>query len=166
MSRASVLAYLAFSTTVARAASEDPKIYAGAQCVAASGTASVATTYSSSGSRPGAIYNRSTSSTLAVICPVVRDNTSEDVKSAWVYVVDRSSYAVECELCFQSPTGSTESCASDSSTGSSATPQALSISGPGTPVSNGHLYFYCEIPPASGSNYSYLISYQVHEDDD
>lgn len=150
----------------------DGKIYTPLGCVK-SGTSGVLTY-----DRADSISNTSTTQSLTVNCPLVRDSTASGISSGWVTIVDRSTAsAVSCTLknsvyADNSPTPSTNNGAnvlSPIGLNSNATVR-LSFSGSGIPtgISNGvsQYYYTCNLPRAeSTASFSSLRSYSLTEND-
>ena len=150
----------------------DAKIYPPMGCVK-SGTSGVLTY-----DRVDSISNTSTTQSLIVNCPLVRDSTTSGINSGWVTVVDRStSTAVSCALknsvyANNSPSPSTISGATVSSPSglNSNAMVRLSFAGSSIPtgISSGvsQYYYTCILPPAeSTTSFSSLRSYSLIEND-
>lgn len=115
------------------------------------------------------IWNPSSTSSLRVDCPCIKDSSSID--SGWVRAVDQHySQDITARLCsvYRNSTGCswTVNCSSERrTTGSSCNPQQLSI---GTDLAGGtyaHYYYSITIPPVYSNNRSGICTYQVNEYD-
>lgn len=146
-----VIAGLASMSVNARAA--DDKSYPGATCRQTSG--------GSLSFFGGTVDNASTTSTLNVICPFVKDSTS--ITSGSVTVYDRHPSAdVTCQMIteFNNSSGTFFNFANVSSSGFGSAPQVLSF---GALPGNQYYYATCAIPPISSGNVSHVASFTIVE---
>ncbi len=156
---------LAISVFCFQLQADDKKNYSASSCQRVSGGVVNYTSH-------GWLYNSSTSSSLKVSCPLVKDNMDNALRRGFVMVKDRnSSYAVECWLKSRwVEDGSSGYWGytmydnnSDASTGNSNNWRKLDFGGA---IFNGKGYdtvnYYCSIPP-KGSSYSYIASYSLTE---
>ena len=114
----------------------------------------------------GRLYNSSGTSTLSVICPIVRDNTGSPSFSANVKVIDQHvSQAVSCRAISQSGDGNTTlqtpSVSSFPNGGNSSSGFSINL-GSLAGFPNGYHFIRCSIPPLN-AEYSAVASYQVTE---
>ena len=161
-----MIGLLSVAVTVASmsVAHADAKNYPGSMCVETSGTGKQMW-FSS-------IRNNSTTSTLHVDCPVVKDNVygSGTIKSAWMKVMDQHpTESVSCTLysVYGNSSGNVSywyNSVPKTSGGNSQTWQTMNF---GTRGANtiSHYFFGCSIPrrSTSGTGWSYILSYQVDE---
>ena len=155
----SAVAVMSTGLGVSTAWSADDKVFPGVMCVRNHDF--VGGTLFNDDS--GRLYNSSGTSTLNVICPIVRDNTGSPSFSANVKVIDQHvSQAVSCRAISKSPDGNFEhitGLGSSSGNSSSGIPINLgSLAG----IPNGYHYIRCSIPPLN-AEYSAVASYQVTE---
>ena len=152
----SIIMVLAIASIVSLsiAAHADWKNYPASMCVKVSGPTP---SYSSSN-----IYNPSTTTTMHVDCPAVKD-TDASIAGAWMKVKDRnSSMAVECTFVSAYVSGSTVyywSTSEASTTSSSWT--TLEFSGL-SENDSGYYYIGCSVPPKE-SYMSGIGPYRVNE---
>ena len=134
---------VAIASLMTLPASADTKLFSGGTCHA-NIFQSTATIYTHSWS--SGILNYDTTRSLAVSCPIVRDNTTSDPTSATVWVKDpHDPQNVSCRFLYDN--GTTTTWAGDATTsGFSSSLQPLSL-----PLSSGHTgYTYivnCTLPP-------------------
>lgn len=137
----------------------DDKTYAGAACVK-EGTAGVleADLY-------GRAFNRSSTATLTVICPVVRDDTGGAFDGGRATVIDQHySQNVTCSLVNYSEWGpGWNGYISRTTSGSSPSPMVLNFSGANNIDSNAYYAMRCVIPPTYSGNASGVWAYKVME---
>lgn len=141
---------------------EDGKVYAGAECVAYSGTIR--------SNSFAAVYNSSNTASASVVCPIIHDSLGEqNINSAVVTVIDANndaaSQSVSCRLLahrrnngtwFGNWTGIQSSINGDPATlnfGNLVTSNAQ------------HYYIRCTIPPRDSdtNRASYIVSYRLDE---
>jgi hypothetical protein len=138
----------------------DSKIYSGLMCV----------NYGSAGIANyeyGAIGNYSSTDTLRVGCPIVRDGNNTTMTGGYVQVFNRpGSPRVACRIVAGSATDAGLTGAFSSYQYSTNDGEDwLSFGNPGgTPFS--HYYYFCTIPPMTSAGASHVVSYQVIEHDE
>lgn len=117
----------------------------------------------------GGIFNPSTTQTLTVNCPVVRDtiggNSSNGIDVAVVKVFDQNlltSRDVSCNLTSRSSTGQVVEVNFRSTTGASSSVQTLTFTDLAS-QSGGFYNLSCSIPPKNGTAQSGIIMYEVDE---
>jgi hypothetical protein len=134
--------------------------FPGSSCVQY-GTGSKSYSYS-------AINNASSTYSLELDCPVVRDQTGHTIASgSWVRVIDQHySEDVRRELTSIQFSGVSSisgwGSGMEYSSGSNTAVQVLSFGAVGS-NSLSHYYLSCEIPPSFSGNRSYITSYRVVE---
>lgn len=115
----------------------------------------------------GRFFNPSSTKTLAVVCPVVRDTMTADsirgITSTFVMVVDQNtSSGVTCALFSAQKQGGAIEAQAATSAGASTTPQQLNFFDLQS-VTDGYYYMNCTIPPAGSGGQSGIVSYKVEE---
>jgi hypothetical protein len=131
---------------------QDAKVLPGSICQPRNGTVN----YPSSGS----ITNLSSTSTMAAMCPLVRDNataTSPIINSASVWVVNRgpATTSVRCTICAHFTNSLASQCSSATSSSISSLPQQITLTAPSVPSGTGHaLDIECSLPPTQSGNSS------------
>ena len=140
--------------TASNAAAVDGKNYAAAQCVQVQGNGIL---YSNA-----TILNPSSSSTMVLDCPAVKDGT--DIDSGLVKALDQSGSSVDCTLLslFVSGSGIFGYSDGDATTGNSSSWQTLHF-GSMSANSNGWYWMSCSIPPTSSGNMSGIAMYKIVE---
>ena len=113
----------------------------------------------------GSLYNSSTTATLNIECPIIRDETSGTTISATAYASTySSSYTVSCKLYDYSMTSSSGYSGTAKTTSSSGY-QSLSLSA--TTASGYREYLLCALSKSkattSFANETYLLGYYVTE---
>lgn len=151
---------MAAGAAVPQAQAIDGKNYAGSECVKWTGAG--VPVYSSS-----AIGNGSSTSTLFLDCPAVKDSINHSVSRTWVRAKDmHPTQAVRCNFnsVFMNASGGMSGWSTPfQSTGGFGTFVQVLNSG-GLPASSvGHYYFSCRIPPRSSGNASLIATYRVDE---
>lgn len=151
----SVAALLLGALNLSPAHAVDGKLYPGSMCVRWAGTTAPAYSYSDIG-------NPSSSTSLSLDCPAVRDAAT--ISGGAAYVVDLSySDNISCNL-VSSSRYSLAASPTRTTTGSGTTPQVLSFGGLGADSAS-HYYFSCRIPPTYLGNTSWISTYKVVEND-
>lgn len=131
---------------------EDGKVYPGLMCQKSLGIGSYA---------GGAVRNDSTSGSLTVECPVVRDIVFGNVQDAQVRAYKATGSAFWCDLHTRSYYGTGGFMQHRTAGGTGY--RTFSYTGM-SDYNNGFYYFWCAIPPsASTSNKSRIISYRLDE---
>lgn len=147
---------------------EDNKAYLPGFCRATSGSI----TYGSYGE----IYNASTSSSLSLNCPIVRENQLESVEEIEVTIRDRNANAgqdVSCHVRYRTPAGSVGTSSTTLTPGGGATSsggfQSMELYG-GDPdlflTDFASIMLVCTLPPAasaSSADRSAIFRYRVEE---
>lgn len=139
------------------AAADDSKNYAGLECERLWGGSISYTGW-------GAVANASSSSTLFVECPGVKDATS--IGSGYARVKDRhATLDVECSLTVNYTSGSSfvSFADTDSSDNSPDSWQKLFYSSLGESNTESYYVLTCGIPPMSGTNMSSIAMYNILE---
>jgi len=137
----------------ASALAVDGKSYPGATCRQTSG--------GSLGFFGGTVNNLSTTSTLNLICPFVKDSSS--ITNGTVTVYDRHPTAdVSCQIIteFNNSSGNFFNFATVTSSGFGSAPQVLSF---GALPGNQYYYATCSVPPVSSGNVSHVASFDITE---
>lgn len=150
--------FIAMVCVSSTALAADTKIYPGQMCVPA--TQSAAYTIATN---TGGIHNPSTTSTLTVNCPLIKDATNDTTISGYsVIVADRSTTeAVKCTLFSRIETTQMEGL-SVSTTNADSIVKKLS-SGAQPVYADGSLYLRCSIPKQVGTEVSGIVSYRLSE---
>jgi hypothetical protein len=136
------------------AAAIDSYRAAGATCYKVGGNGSL-------GVASGMVFNFSTTSTVDVACPLLRDAAS--IANGNVQVFDRhATMDVSCTIVSSSMTGATDS-RSVSTSGSQAGVYTLPFTG--IPAVNTDSFYWavCTIPPAHNSQFSHIARFLVNE---
>ncbi|MGQ0620948.1 MAG: hypothetical protein ACT4QA_13660 [Panacagrimonas sp.] len=118
----------------------------------------------------GGISNDDTSSSLTVLCPIVRDNNigrnPATTTGSFVVVTDNSSTGdVSCTLSSRSQLGGTQSSQSVSTSGQNSAPVVKTFSSVSS-ATNGYYVLSCTIPArstAAGQGTSRVITYGISE---
>lgn len=131
---------------------EDLKVIAGVACQKSLGIGSYG---------GGAVRNDSTTGSLTVECPIVRDVVYGNISDAYVRLYNSQAGTSACTLNARSIYGTVGY--SQYKSVSSAGYKTLSFSSI-SDYNGGHYYFWCAIAPSSSnSNKSKLISYRMDE---
>ncbi len=131
---------------------EDGKVYPGIQCQTSLGIGSYG---------GGEVRNDSTSGSLTVECPIVRDVVYGAIQDAQVRAYKATSSAYWCTLharSFWGNSGFQQFRSAASGTGY----RTMTFSGL-SDYNNGHYYIWCAIPPSTSSSKSRLIGYRMDE---
>lgn len=133
---------------------EDGKVYPGTMCQKSLGVASYG---------GGEIANDSTSGSLTIECPVVRDSVYGGINSAYLRVHKATASAFWCDLHAKSAYGTAGFIQHQSVTGTGyKTFSYASMSD----YDSAHYYFWCAVSPSassSWSNKSRVIGYRLDE---
>jgi hypothetical protein len=145
----------AAATLVSQTAlAEDGKVYPGTMCQKSLGVGSYG---------GGEIANDSTSGSLTVECPVVRDSVYGGINDAYVRVHKATTSAFWCDLHAKSAYGTAGFLQHKSVTGTGyKTFSYASMSD----YNSAHYYIWCAVPPSassSWSNKSRIIGYRLDE---
>jgi len=144
----------------------DNKVFSGLVCDPVAGTSGVMVRNN------GTIYNSSTTSTLTVACPVVRDNPGVAIAANSVSfdVFDRNAAVTfSCQLCNEvgTTTGLSNNCGSTAATGAgfaaTAVQNIVQATAPSNMGSTEYSYAVCNIPASSGGNVSHLARIWMNE---
>ena len=131
---------------------EDGKVIPGIACQKSLGVGSYG---------GGAVRNNSTSGSLTVECPIVRDSVYGGISDAYVRLYNSKTGTSACTLNARSIYGTVGF--SQYKSVSSAGYKTLSFSSI-SDYNGGHYYFWCAIAPSkSSSSKSKLISYRMDE---
>ena len=153
--RSLILAITAASALTSTSALADTNNYAGYSCL----------THEESMTRSGSkIQNTSTVSAYTVACPVVGDTSAlSGLDSGTVWIVDQNfNDDVTCTVTVRNVSGGSVAFSSDSSSGTNAAVQALSI-GSLPFVLLGHYTMYCTVPAEYSGQRSSIVSYSIEE---
>jgi hypothetical protein len=153
--RSLILAIIAASALTSTSALAD-NTYAGNNCL----------THEEDMTRSGSkLQNISTTTAHTVACPVVRDTSALlGLDSATIWVVDQNFTSdVTCTVTSRNNSGSSVAFSSDSSSGTNAAVQSLTIGSLAVAVL-GHYTMYCTVPAEFSGQRSSIVSYLIDED--
>lgn len=153
--RSLILAIISASALTSTSALAD-NTYAGNNCL----------THEEEMTRSGSkLQNISTVSAHTVACPVVRETSAlSGLDTATVWVVDQNFTSdITCTVTSRSNSGGSVAFSSDSSSGTNAAVQALSIGSLSVAVL-GHYTMYCTVPAEFSGQRSSIVSYLIDED--
>lgn len=131
---------------------EDGKVYPGIMCQKSLGSGSYG---------GGEVRNDSSSGSLTVECPVVRDIVYGNIQDAQVRAYKATSSALWCTLHARSFWGN-NGFQQFKSVGAATGYVALNFAGM-SDYNNAHYYIWCAIPPSTASTKSRVIGYRLDE---
>lgn len=157
-----ILSLVFLGCVSASAFATDTKIYPGASCQRHSGS----TNYNHSS---GIFRNNSSTQTLTVVCPVIKDESTKSIQDGWIKVLDLNkdaNFTCSAKSRYRKNDGGWTNYWSGNkySSGHGTHTQTLGFGGFSQVSGGSHYYIVCTIPkkdPANGA--SYLISYRVDE---
>ena len=153
-----VLVSAAVFATASSALASDGTIYPGEMCIQV-GTLGVKGIYL------GSTRNDSTTQTLTLDCPVVRQQTERGIdKGSWVRVLDRNTTKqVECILYAFNFEGVQTSSELKPSQGFGSQVQKLQFDTAVFADTTTHQFVRCTLPPVDNGQYSHIATYKIEE---
>jgi len=159
--------FLIIFFTISNAQGDDQKVYPGSMCVVRNNLKVDGNEVEMPDYEYSAIGNPSSSDWLNVDCPVVHDILHKNVRSGWVQMIDTHyNYNISCRFysIFRSgrfPYGWASGRLT--TTGSTRNVQTKGF-GAVRGSAGSHYYLSCSIPPKYGNSISYIVTYNVSED--
>lgn len=143
-----------FLSLSAAAAPAWADVYPGMMCTALTGQGTA--TYDGD----GRVRNASTTTTLRLVCPVIRSSNAGGMTSSWVLsIVDPLQSEISCIMYSRQSGGSITAFQRRDSYWSSLAEQELTFT-PITGDANGYTHFNCTLPVSMGGQSHYINSYR------